>query len=284
MPVTSLKAKPIVVKDLVKTFGEGVNSVKAVDGICLTVEPGEILLIMGPSGSGKTTFLSMLGGLLKVDSGQILLDGGELTELSQSALADIRASKLGFVYQAFNLLEALTVKENILLPTTLIKQDRSQVIQRCEHLVNQLGLAHRLDAYPKTLSGGERQRVAIARALINQPKVILADEPTGNLDSQSGQEVLMLLHDIARDQGVAVLIVTHDSRVEEIADRILWLEDGKIVDRKQEAHNWVKDPVCGMKVDEWRASLVATVEGTRYAFCSERCQQRFLAQPQQYLD
>lgn len=183
MPVTSLKAKPIVVKDLVKTFGEGVNSVKAVDGICLTVEPGEILLIMGPSGSGKTTFLSMLGGLLKVDSGQILLDGGELTELSQSALADIRASKLGFVYQAFNLLEALTVKENILLPTTLIKQDRSQVIQRCEHLVNQLGLAHRLDAYPKTLSGGERQRVAIARALINQPKVILADEPTGNLDS-----------------------------------------------------------------------------------------------------
>lgn len=151
-------------------------------------------------------------------------------------------------------------------------------------LIEQLGLGERRTALPKTLSGGEKQRVAIARAVINQPKLILADEPTGNLDSTTGQEVMMLLHDVARDEGCGVIIVTHDPRVEEIADRILWLEDGELRDRKADQHAWVRDPVCGMRVDEWSASIFSEFHGRRYAFCSTRCQERFDQTPTDYVD
>lgn len=269
--------------NLRKTFGSGEAQVNAVDLVSISINAGEILLIMGPSGSGKTTFLSMLGGLLSADSGEVVLNGVDITKLKASALPNIRAETIGFIFQSFNLLEALTVEENIIFPSTLLKVDKAAVRKRCDELISVLGLQHRRHALPGTLSGGEKQRVAIARALINQPKVILADEPTGNLDSQSGQEVMMLLHDIARDQGVSVLIVTHDPRVEEIADRILWLEDGKIIDRKSESHQWIKDPVCGMRVDEWRALHFAEYQQTRYAFCSSRCRQRFVAEPQKYV-
>lgn len=278
MKTTVLKAN-----DLCKTFGSGGTRVNAVDHVSLDITQGEILLIMGPSGSGKTTFLSMLGGLLKADSGAILLDGMDITRLGERQLPDVRAKTIGFIFQSFNLLEALTVEENILFPSTLVTADKKEVQLRCDELIAELGLQRRKHALPQTLSGGEKQRVAIARALINQPKVILADEPTGNLDSQSGQEVMMLLHDVARDQGVAVLIVTHDPRVEDIADRILWLEDGKIVDRKSEVHDWVRDPVCGMRVDEWRALHFSEYNGHRFAFCSSRCKERFEQEPQPYL-
>lgn len=270
-------------RNLCKTFGSGEAQVNAVDLVSISINAGEILLIMGPSGSGKTTFLSMLGGLLSADSGEVVLNGVDITKLKASALPNIRAETIGFIFQSFNLLEALTVEENIIFPSTLLKVDKAAVRKRCDELISVLGLQHRRHALPGTLSGGEKQRVAIARALINQPKVILADEPTGNLDSQSGQEVMMLLHDIARDQGVSVLIVTHDPRVEEIADRILWLEDGKIIDRKTESHQWIKDPVCGMRVDEWRAVHFAEYQQTRYAFCSSRCRQRFVTEPQKYV-
>lgn len=266
-----------------KSFGSGATKVSAVDDISLQIQMGEILLIMGPSGSGKTTFLSILGGLLRADAGEVIIDGVDITKLKQSRLPEIRAKTIGFIFQSFNLLEALTVEENILFPASLRDENKESVKQRCADLINRLGLQHRCKAYPQTLSGGEKQRVAIARALINQPKIILADEPTGNLDSQSGQEVMMLLHDIARDQGVAVMIVTHDPRVEDIADRILWLEDGKIVDRKQETHTWLRDPVCGMQVDEWKATYFTDYNKQRYGFCSIRCLERFQQAPESYI-
>jgi putative ABC transport system ATP-binding protein len=270
-------------RNLSKTFGSGAAKVHAVNKVSLSINAGEILLIMGPSGSGKTTFLSILGGLLSADSGEVVLNGVDITKLKASALPDIRAKTIGFIFQSFNLLEALNVEENILFPATLIPGDNVAAGKRCNELMALLGLQHRKDAFPQTLSGGEKQRVAIARALIKQPTVILADEPTGNLDSQSGQEVMMLLHDIARDQGVSVLIVTHDPRVEDIADRILWLEDGKITDTKSECHQWVTDPVCQMRVDERRALHFAEYQQTRYAFCSDRCRQRFVTEPQKYV-
>lgn len=269
-------------KNLSKTYGAGHTEVRAVDDVSLTINPGELVLVMGPSGSGKTTFLSMLGGLLKPTKGQITLDNVEITQLKASALPGVRALKVGFIFQSFNLLDALTVQENILLPTQLNKAHKADARQRTKKLVEALNLSHRSRALPGTLSGGEKQRVAIARALINEPCLILADEPTGNLDSQSGQEVMMILHDIARDSGVGVLIVTHDPRIEEIADRVLWLEDGQLADRKSEQHVWAKDPVCGMQVDEWRVLYFSQYHNKRVPFCSKRCKQRFDDAPGDY--
>lgn len=262
-------------RNISKYFGGGHTEVRAVNDVSLEIQPGELVLIMGPSGSGKTTLLSMLGGLLKPSQGAVEIEGVNITQLKESQLPNIRALKIGFIFQTFNLLDALTVKENILFPSQLSSGSENEAKQRADKLIQQLGLEHRRYALPQTLSGGEKQRVAIARALINEPKLILADEPTGNLDSQTGQEVMMILHDIARDHGYAVIMVTHDPRVEDIADRILWLEDGELHDRKSDKHSWVKDPVCGMRVDEWTATLFSEHKGKRYAFCSKRCQERF---------
>jgi len=277
-----LNASVLKAENLSKVYGRGHTEVRAVDNISIEINAGEIVLVMGPSGSGKTTFLSMLGGLLSPTSGSITIDEQQLTTIKQSELPSIRALKIGFIFQAFNLLDALTVEENILLPATLNKNKKQQSKQRATWLIERLGLSHRRNALPNTLSGGEKQRVAIARALINEPKVILADEPTGNLDSQSGQEVVMILHDIARDAGVGVLIVTHDPRVEEVADRILWLEDGKLRDRQSEKHSWVKDPVCGMRVDEWISQYYSSHQNRKVFFCSERCKHRFDKNPKDY--
>lgn len=265
-----------------RTFGQGASRVRAVDDVTFTIEPGEIVLIMGPSGSGKTTLLSMLGALLRPTSGEIIVDGERITSLEEGRLPAIRARKIGFIFQAFNLLDALTVEENVLLPAALLAGGRRAAKGRAGRLIENVGLANRRRARPPILSGGEQQRVAIARALINDPLVILADEPTGNLDSQLGQEVMMILHDVARDEGRAVLIVTHDPRVEDIADRILWLEDGKLRDRKAEPHEWVRDPVCGMRVDAWAATIRHEHAGVEYLFCSDRCRQRFRAEPAGY--
>jgi putative ABC transport system ATP-binding protein len=251
-----------------------------VDDVTLAIEPGEIVLIMGPSGSGKTTLLSMLGALLRPTSGEIWVDGSPLGALRPDQLASLRAAKIGFIFQAFHLLEALSVEENILLPASLLPWGRGAARKRAVDLIDQVGLLNRRRARPGTLSGGEMQRVAIARALINQPRAVLADEPTGNLDSHRGQEVMMILHDVARVEGRAVLIVSHDPRVEDVADRILWLEDGQLRDRKAEPHMWVRDPICGMRVDAWTATIRSTHGGTEYIFCSERCRERFRKEPQ----
>lgn len=279
-----MNTKPILsATGISKHFGSGHTMVKAVDHIDLEVKSGELALIMGPSGSGKTTFLSMLGGLLKPSEGQIIIDGINITDMSESKLPSVRAQKVGFVFQSFNLLDALTVEQNILFPAQLLKGGIPAAKPRANALIDKLGLSERRHALPRTLSGGEKQRVAIARALINNPPLILADEPTGNLDSKSGQEVMMTLFDITRDSPCAVLIVTHDPRVEEIADRVLWLEDGGIRDRQVSEHNWVCDPVCGMQVDEWTSDIHYDLDGKKYVFCSDRCKLRFVEQPVEYL-
>lgn len=280
----TLKKPTVSAHNLSKIYGRGHTEVKAVDNVSLEINPGELVLIMGPSGSGKTTLLSMLGGLLRPTQGSIAIDNQDLTTLSGSQLNTIRALQIGFVFQAFNLLEALTVEENILFPARLKQGGIASARARADKLIQDLGLSHRRNALPNTLSGGEKQRTAIARALINEPRLILADEPTGNLDSQTGQDVMMILHDIARDEGYTVVMVTHDPRVEDIADRILWLEDGKLVDRKSEQHAWTRDPVCGMRVDEWTAKYVTDFKARHYAFCSERCKMRFDDNPEKYIN
>ena len=265
--------------DLVKTFGAGEAVVRAVDGVSLDVFPGELVLIKGPSGSGKTTLLSILGGLMRPTSGRVELNERDLTKLGERELAALRAREIGFVFQSYNLLAALDVEQNVLFPARLTPGDLDAARRRVAELIERLDLAPRRHARPDALSGGEKQRVAVARALINDPPLILADEPTGNLDSQRGLEVAMILHDIARTDHRAVVIVTHDERIEDIADRILWLEDGKLRDRKAQAHEWTVDPVCGMRVDRWTAKLFADYGGTSYAFCSQRCRDRFVATP-----
>ena len=269
--------------DLSKIFGRESSEVHAVDNVSLDIKRGELVLIMGPSGSGKTTLLSMLGALLGPTSGEVVIDGMDISTMNSTELAALRAIKIGFVFQAFNLLEALTVEENILFPAQLNSGGIATAKLRLDELLNRLDLTKRRKALPNTLSGGEKQRVAIARALINQPPIILADEPTGNLDSHKGQEVMMILHDIARDDGCAVLMVTHDPRVEEIADRVLWLEDGAIRDRKSEQHSWVNDPVCGMRVDEWTATITTEYKKKKYVFCSQRCLERFDSDTEKYI-
>lgn len=271
-------------KHISKYYGSGHTKVCAVNDVSLEIQPGELVLIMGPSGSGKTTLLSMLGALLKPSQGCIEIEGINITQLKESELPNIRALKIGFIFQTFNLLDALTIEENILFPAQLRVNKTGHAKQHADELIHQLKLKHRRHALPQTLSGGEKQRVAIARALINEPKLILADEPTGNLDSQTGQEVMMILHDIARDQGYAVIMVTHDPRVEDIADRVMWLEDGTLRDRKFETHKWARDPVCGMRVDEWKADMKLEYEGEHYVFCSQRCKERFERNPVEYVN
>ncbi len=270
-------------ENVVKTFGQGHALVRAVDGVSLELQQGEMVTITGPSGSGKTTLVSILGALLRADSGKVVIDGTDISTLSEAGLSALRARTIGFVFQSFNLLEALSVRENVLFPAHLAPGGVKAAAPRADEILEKLGLAERRHALPRTLSGGEKQRVAIARALINEPRLIIADEPTGNLDSKSGQNVLMVLHDIARDDGRGVLIVTHDRRVEDVADRILWLEDGKLRDRKLDAHEWVRDPVCNMAIDSWTSEIFIDHGEARYHFCSERCRERFTATPETYI-
>lgn len=212
-----------------KTYGSGHTAVKAVDGVDLLVKPGEIVLIMGPSGSGKTTLLSMAGLLMRPSEGRIWINGQETTYLTERQLPALRLRSVGFVFQAYNLLGALTARENVELVMHMAGNNGRSARTRAVELLTMLGLEHRLNHLPAALSGGEKQRVALARALANDPPLILADEPTGNLDSKIGREVMELLCcGLGRDQGRAILIVTHDHRLRDIADRVLWLEDGHL--------------------------------------------------------
>ncbi len=216
-------------QNVTKVYGSGHTAVTAVRGVDLQVRSGEIVLIMGPSGSGKTTLLSIAGLLLRPTEGRVSVVGQEVNGLSQRQLAALRLRKLGFVFQAYNLLGALTARENVELVMNLAGTRGAAARRRAEELLNMLGLGHRLNHRPADLSGGEKQRVAIARALANDPPLILADEPTGNLDSKTGREVMELLCcGLGREQGRAIVIVTHDHRLKEIADRVLWLEDGRL--------------------------------------------------------
>lgn len=233
------------VDHVTRRFGSGDTEVIAVRDISLTVDRGEVILIMGPSGSGKTTLLSMLGGLLKPSNGRIQIGEDELTLLDERHLPEVRLRRIGFIFQDFNLLSALSTLDNVALVGQLTGLSRQEARQRASELLEQLGLGHRLDFLPEKLSGGEKQRVAIARALVNKPDLILADEPTANLDSHHGRETMRLLRQVAKGENRSVIIVSHDERIKEIADRVLWLEDGEFKDVDKMAI----DPVSGMSID-----------------------------------
>jgi putative ABC transport system ATP-binding protein len=222
-------------KSVSRSYGSGHTAVEAVRSADLAIRRGEIVLIMGPSGSGKTTMLSMAGGLLAPTSGEIVMSGQPLSKLDSKGISQLRLRQVGFVFQAFNLLAGLSALENVALVMNLAGRHDSTVERDSRALLARLGLEKRLTHVPADLSGGEKQRVALARALANDPPLILADEPTGNLDSKSGREVMDLLVELAREENKAVVIVTHDPRIVDIADRVLWLEDGLLAPAKPQS-------------------------------------------------
>lgn len=222
------KRKLIELKNVKKHYFMGDNVVKAVDGISLEIKEKEFIAIMGPSGSGKSTAMNMVGSLDIPTSGNIHLDGVDIASLTESQLAQIRGRKIGFIFQSFNLIPNLTAKENVMIPMTFQSQPLEVSEERAEHLLNLVDLGDRMDHYTNQLSGGQQQRVAIARSLANDPEVILADEPTGNLDTKTGEMVMDFLKKL-NSEGKTIIMVTHDPDLaKEHADKIYWLKDGKI--------------------------------------------------------
>jgi putative ABC transport system ATP-binding protein len=218
----------IQTRDLVKTFDADEAPVRAVDQVDLLVEEGETVSVMGPSGCGKSTLLHLLGGLERPDGGELRLEGTRVDKLSETEWAVLRRRSIGFVFQAFNLVDELTAVENVELPALLLGVSRNQARKRALELLERLRVTERARHLPDRLSGGERQRVAVARALINDPLVVLADEPTGNLDSRATGDILGLFAEL-RDARQTLLLVTHDARVASIADRLLTMRDGTVV-------------------------------------------------------
>lgn len=229
--------KAIEVKELVKTFGSGETVVQALKGIDMDVSQGELLLLLGASGSGKTTLVSIIGCILSATSGSCKVHGIETIGLPQKRLPGIRLEHIGFIFQAFNLFPALTVQENVEITLDLKGVRGSQARDKSVELLDRVGLGAKLRTYPSDLSGGQKQRVAIARAIAGDPRIILADEPTAALDSESGRMVMDLLKELAHEQGRAVVVVTHDNRIFDYADRIVQIEDGRI--RRREEPLWV---------------------------------------------
>jgi putative ABC transport system ATP-binding protein len=219
--------------DLSRSFGKSGTEVTAVKSVSLDISAGELLMLMGPSGSGKTTLLAMLGCILKPSSGQIQVMGKEVGALSSKALAKLRGETIGFVFQGFNLLSALTAWENVALVGDFLSRRPQRMRSRSIEILTHLGLGHRIHHLPENLSAGEKQRVALARALVNNPKIILADEPTANLDSDNRDRVVDLLRQVALEQNVSVIIATHDERIHRVADRIIRIEDGQMSDNNR---------------------------------------------------
>ncbi len=220
----------IVARELTKTYHDGTAAVRALNGINLDVHRGAVTLLMGPSGSGKTTLLSVMGGILKPSSGEVWINGREITKLREADLPQVRLDNIGFIFQGFNLFPTLTAGENIELMLNLKGVRGGQVRRRAENLLEQVGLAGKYDSFPSDLSGGQKQRVAIARALSGEPQIILADEPTAALDSQSGRVIIEMMRSLASAGNRAVVIVTHDNRLVEFADRIIHIADGQVAD------------------------------------------------------
>lgn len=223
-------APAIQLEHACRDFGDsGSGIVRAVDDVTLDIPRGSLTVLMGPSGSGKTTLLSLIGGLLPPSAGRVVVDGTALASLSQAALTAFRLRHVGIVFQAFHLIDALDVLENVELPLNLAGEVRPDSGRRALQLTERVGLAARSHARPRTLSGGEKQRVALARALANDPPIILADEPTGSLDARAGEEVIALLHAEAVEHGRAVVVASHDPRMEQHAGHVVRMEFGKVV-------------------------------------------------------
>jgi putative ABC transport system ATP-binding protein len=218
-----------------KYYTTPAGEVRAVDDVSLAVHAGELVALFGPSGSGKTTLLLLAAGLLRCDTGEVCFEGRDLGVLSRREVLEYRRMKLGFVFQNFNLVPGLSAEENVALPLLLRGIARGQAHERARLALDDVGLLHRAAHPPAKLSGGEQQRTSIARALVGEPTLILADEPTGNLDSETGDSVLELLSQLPRERSVAVILVTHDTRVARYADRILVMRDGKLVADEREA-------------------------------------------------
>lgn len=265
------------VRRLTKTYRAGPTEVHAVREVNLDVHAGELLLVMGPSGSGKTTLLLMLGALLRPTAGSITvtaIDRGpvDLAAAPERGLPALRARTFGFVFQDYALLGALTAAENVAIARDLAGRG-AEGRARATELLDRVGLADRARFRPAKMSGGEQQRVSVARALANDPPVLLADEPTANLDAAHGRDIARLLRRLADEDHRAVVIVSHDARLREVADRVLWLEDGAF----REMAALAVDPVCGMNVE--RTGPTVEHDGRTLWFCSNGCRQEFLSDP-----
>jgi putative ABC transport system ATP-binding protein len=223
-----MTTRAVAVRDIAKTYAHGEAAMRALDGVDLEVERGELVLLMGPSGSGKTTLLSIMGCILRPSAGTVRILDREVSSLHECELPRVRLENIGFVFQGFNLFPTLTAEANVALALDLHGVARAEASRRASALLEQVGLGAKRAAYPADLSGGQKQRVAIARAIAGDPPIVLADEPTAALDTQSGHLVMELLRALAHDRGRAVVIVSHDSRMLGYADRIVHLEDGRI--------------------------------------------------------
>ncbi len=217
-------------QSLTKIYGTGPTAVTALDHINLAIKPGEFVAIMGPSGCGKSTLLHLLGGLDKPTSGKVLLEGTPIEDMSDDKLTELRRRKMGFIFQFFNLIPVLTATENAALPITLDGVKPALAKAKAVEWLTRFGLADRLNNRPDQLSGGQQQRVAVARALVAEPTLVLADEPTGNLDTRAGDEIASLLRKVSQEFNRTVVMVTHDARIAAYADRIIFLKDGKMID------------------------------------------------------
>ena len=224
------------VKNLSKIYGKGDTLVKAVDDVSFTVEQGEFVAIIGPSGSGKSTLLHIIGGVDTPTTGNVIIDGTDITKLKESPLSIFRRRQIGLVYQFYNLIPILTVEENLTLP--LLLDGRKPNKEQIDYLLGNLGLGDRLKHLPNQLSGGQQQRVSIGGALANNPALLLADEPTGNLDSENSKEIVALLRKFNREHNQTVIMITHDERIAQSADRIIAIEDGKIV-KDEVSKGWI---------------------------------------------
>jgi putative ABC transport system ATP-binding protein len=220
----------IQTSNLTKIYGSGATAVTALDHVSLSIDPGEFVAIMGPSGCGKSTLLHLIGGLDKASEGSVQIDGHNLNDLSDDKLTEIRRRKMGFIFQFYNLIPVLSAVENASLPVTLDGMKPAEARAKAVEWLTRFGLADRLSNRPDELSGGQQQRVAVARALVAEPALVLADEPTGNLDTKASDEIAALLRQVSKEFGRAVIMVTHDPRIAAYADRIIFLKDGKIAD------------------------------------------------------
>jgi putative ABC transport system ATP-binding protein len=232
-----MKKEILKLENVSKQFGDGDSSVKVLKDISFTINKGEFVGIVGPSGSGKSTLLSIIGALLTPSQGRIFINNENIAEYKPSKLTSIRKDKIGFIFQSANLIPYLTIKDQLMLINNIAKGNKKENLKRSEALISDLGLSHRLNSYPGSLSGGEKQRAAIARAFMNDPDIILADEPTASLDSKKGRQVVEMMHGEVKSRNKAAIMVTHDERVLDLCDRVLRIEDGRISEISEALQN-----------------------------------------------